>query len=634
MGDYAGHMLNCAKWFHSHTPKDIRALPARFDDTAGAIASMRDALLFEAHADFQAEIPKPGKPMLNAVDLPTDSPGIVNSRGTNVTIDRGDATVVPIEYRRTVYASVDESRIIDVKPARVANSLRAANRMLAKRVERDENRASTAVQRVEDTKRRRADTKRPVDRTEGEKPAKKGAHAPPDLDDAVVDDAVADSNSGPETSCAPPKPAAKTRKPAVAPVVNELEGMSDLLANDSLRNAAKQPRGVDPTFFQSPVPHDRHLSALMACDPHPNLRDTLLTGVPAQNEHLVITEGPPGTGKTFRLIEQVRQFMSRNPTERCFLCAPTNVGAADLYTRAFESGVIGCLVLSKEHMPAGVPAARWLTMNTAKLVVSTISARSGPKLCEQRFDACFVDEAAHCPESFVWGLLRPDTYALYLAGDSAQLPATVSRDGEALAHGRSLMERLRDIGVCAERLRVQRRMHPEIVAFPNAHFYGDELTTEYTPAEDLAEYAPYEVVHVRGEETRVGTSFENANETRAIAKFLETLTVAKERVVLITPYVAQQRLLRAQKMGVRVETVDSFQGKESDVVLLSLVRTEALGFWKEERRLNVALTRARHVLRVFASGAPTLLKEGVFGDLHDNAATRDRTTSPSPSPSP
>ena len=72
----------------------------------------------------------------------------------------------------------------------------------------------------------------------------------------------------------------------------------------------------------------------------------------------------------------------------------------------------------------------------------------------------------------------------------------------------------------------------------------------------------------------------------------------------------------------RVETVDSFQGKESDIVLLSLVRTNSEGFWNDERRLNVALTRARHALRVFVSNS-SLLKSGTFAHMFEDATRRE-----------
>ena len=139
------------------------------------------------------------------------------------------------------------------------------------------------------------------------------------------------------------------------------------------------------------------------------------------------------------------------------------------------------------------------------------------------------------------GLLRPETETLYLVGDTMQLPATVSRDGEQMGHGRSIMERLCDLGVHATKLTVQRRMHPEIVAYPNERFYGGELTTDYTPSTDLSEFTPLRIVNVSGAETAVGTSFQNEAEVQAIEDAFEGFSssgVELGQMVIITPYAA------------------------------------------------------------------------------------------------
>ena len=75
-------------------------------------------------------------------------------------------------------------------------------------------------------------------------------------------------------------------------------------------------------------------------------------------------------------------------------------------------------------------------------------------------------------------------------------------------------------------------------------------------------------------------------------------------MVVITPYAAQVQLLLSRKAGVEVHTVDSFQGREADVVVLSVVRdgSGGPGFWQDARRWTVALTRARRKLVVVATG--------------------------------
>ena len=72
-------------------------------------------------------------------------------------------------------------------------------------------------------------------------------------------------------------------------------------------------------------------------------------------------------------------------------------------------------------------------------------------------------------------------------------------------------------------------------------------------------------------------------------------------IVILCPYQAQARQLLSYGSDIEVHTIDSFQGREADIVLLSTVRTTECGFWLDSRRLCVALTRARHALHIIAS---------------------------------
>ena len=234
-----------------------------------------------------------------------------------------------------------------------------------------------------------------------------------------------------------------------------------------------------------------------------------------------------------------------------------------------------------------------------RFVVATVSARSGPVLDGQVFQAVFLDEAAQTSEALVWGLLRPEVELLVLAGDTQQLPAMVSETGRPLLHDRSLMERLSLLNYDNTiHLTEQNRMAPELLAFPNAAFYDGRLTCgPHVPAHGTIEV---HVVPEGREEQGNGTSWANRAEAVAAA----ALAKDDPDAVLISPYTAQCRLLLAQKTGRPVHTVDSFQGREADTIVLSIVRdgTEGLGFWMDPRRLNVALTRARKRLVLVVSG--------------------------------
>ena len=252
--------------------------------------------------------------------------------------------------------------------------------------------------------------------------------------------------------------------------------------------------------------------------------------------------------------------------------------------------------------PRVPPGTRVITNDPSRRIVcSTVSARAGPLLDARSFTDVFVDEACMLSESCAWALLRADVESLTMAGDPRQLPAMSSQSGEGLFHGRSLMERLLAQGYPSHALTEQHRMAPALLAFPNAEFYGGTLR--------CGAHAPPrgEVILQRvsgGREAAVGTSWRNALEAAAIAEYVGTLPAAdRAEAVVLVPYAAQAQAVLSKKLGVEVHTIDSFQGRQAPTVLLSLVRdgSAGFGFWEDDRRLVVALTRARTRLVVFAS---------------------------------
>ena len=121
---------------------------------------------------------------------------------------------------------------------------------------------------------------------------------------------------------------------------------------------------------------------------------------------------------------------------------------------------------------------------------------------------------------------------------------------------------------------------------------------------------------------------ENTAEARAAIDVALKLKEHFPRTVLITPYAAQVTRLRAMQSGVETYTVDSFQGKEADAVVLSTVRTPRVGagFWSDKRRLNVALTRAKHVMRIVGHGGWD--GDGILADLLRDAERRGVLVAP------
>ena len=103
------------------------------------------------------------------------------------------------------------------------------------------------------------------------------------------------------------------------------------------------------------------------------------------------------------------------------------------------------------------------------------------------------------------------------------------------------------------------------------------------------------------------------------SQVIETYHKLKENfneVIVISPYQAQCKLLKELDKSIEIHTVDSFQGRESDAVILTTVRTNNMGFWYDYRRLNVAMTRAKHALRII--GNTQSWNEGPLKDLKTN----------------
>ena len=265
----------------------------------------------------------------------------------------------------------------------------------------------------------------------------------------------------------------------------------------------------------------------------------------------------------------------------------------------------------------------------ATVICSTNTGLDSALLGALRFDLVVVDEACQCTEPACWvPLLR--AARLILAGDHCQLPPTIlsneaAREGFAV----SMQERLVKLygEPLSRRLLVQYRMHGQIMAFSSTEFYEGllqahesvvrhrlcdqpgvsevELTTEPVLFIDTSG-ASYDE-----EKEPTGSSWRNPDEALLAVKKVRDLLdcgVQPSDIAVITPYTAQVRLVREQlgNDAVDVGSVDGFQGREKEAVIISLVRsnkTNEIGFLKDVRRMNVALTRARRKLIVIGDSA-------------------------------
>ena len=272
-------------------------------------------------------------------------------------------------------------------------------------------------------------------------------------------------------------------------------------------------------------------------------------------------------------------------------------------------------------------------------------------LGDRWFQTAVVDEACQTPEPGCWvPLMRSDR--LILAGDPFQLPPTIlSSEAKDKGYSISMLERLMEL--CGDEttrlLTTQYRMHEDIMRFSSDHFYDGKLVAdEHVAGHRLCELPGIDTA----EETEkpveffdsAGAGWEEVIEPEGLSKLNEKEAtfvafkvrqlikhgVAVEDIAVIAPYAAQVRRLRkifrnvktesgeiAEIANVEVDTVDGFQGREKEVVVISLVRSNTqceIGFLQDYRRTNVALTRARRKLIVVGDSA-TLGSDEFYGSL-------------------
>lgn len=588
-------LLSCTMTFRNASSRQER-VQSTFASADEAVRVWLDVLLHEAREAMREPLAAvPRARYLHPVDVNTDTPGIFDDRESdhvfrarteslpNVTYDTASVPQPPARQVVECTDVVDEEhrRRVDDDASKELEAYLKATEKKARARQRQQERSAVAKEaRRNELPEQREERLREARAKREEARARRAAKG--------------------ETPKAPPR--------RVAPTFDE----DALLVDDrSIANVwgmeASKKSGGKLVYFAHPLPYHRHLQGLQLCDPSEHIARTLLRG--QENDDVECIQGPPGTGKTRRLVS-----LLRSAEGRVFLCAPTNVGAINLYRECVRQGFQDetSLVLAPDRIPPGT--AIYSNNPSRRFVCATVSARCGPRLTAERFENVFLDEAAQCIEATTWILFRGDVLRVVLAGDVRQLPAVVSSSGSRLQHQRSLMERLvDDLGYTnVVRLTEQHRMAPEIVAFPNRAFYDGTLTQgSHAPREGVVE-----VRCVEGREERTATSFRNLAEVDEVRRLVASMD-SRQDVVILTPYLAQCHVLLGQALQCEVHTIDSFQGREAETVVLSIVRdgSAGFGFWEDARRLTVALTRARRRLVVIASNVDAwpdgLLKEFV-----------------------
>ncbi len=282
----------------------------------------------------------------------------------------------------------------------------------------------------------------------------------------------------------------------------------------------------------------------------------------------------------------------------------------------------------------------------ARVIACTLTGAANRVLEGEKYSTLFIDEAAQALEAACWIAIRKAGRVIF-AGDHCQLPPTVKSIAALKGGlGKTLMERIvEQKPEVVTLLKVQYRMNEQIMRFSSDYFYNGEVET--APGITHRSILDYDLPmmwidteNVDGKEEFIGESCGRINRAEADLT-LSTLQeyfdkIGKNRILeesidvgIISPYRAQVQLLRKMirqkeffrpyRRLISVNTVDGFQGQERDVILISLVRSNdggEIGFLRDLRRMNVAITRARMKLIILGSAA-TMTSHPFYHKLYE-----------------
>ena len=282
----------------------------------------------------------------------------------------------------------------------------------------------------------------------------------------------------------------------------------------------------------------------------------------------------------------------------------------------------------------------------ARVIACTLVGAASRVLERKRFSSLFIDEAAQAIEAACWiAISRADR--VILAGDHCQLPPTIKCIEAARGGlGRTLLEKVvLHKPETMSLLKIQYRMHEAIMRFPFRWFYHDELEAapevKYRGILDFdtpVSWIDTSELDLQEKAVAEGTGRLNTGEAellvRELKNYMERIGIRRileEHIDfgVISPYRAQVHYLRHLlkkepffrpcRRLITVHTVDGFQGQERDVIMISLVRANEkgqIGFLRDLRRMNVAITRARMKLLILGE-AVTLTRHPFYRELYE-----------------
>uniref|UniRef100_A0A166D5Q4 Uncharacterized protein n=1 Tax=Daucus carota subsp. sativus TaxID=79200 RepID=A0A166D5Q4_DAUCS len=371
-----------------------------------------------------------------------------------------------------------------------------------------------------------------------------------------------------------------------------------------------------------------------------------------------LIQGPPGTGKTVTSAAIV-YHMAKQGQGQVLVCAPSNVAVDQLAEKISATGLKVVRLCAKSREAVSSPVEH-LTLHYQVRHLDTSEKSELHKLQQlkdEQGELSSSDEKKYkalkratereisqsadviCCTCVGAGDPRLANFRfrqVVLVGDHCQLgPVIMCKKAARAGLAQSLFERLVLLGVKPIRLQVQYRMHPSLSEFPSNSFYEGTLQNGVTINErqstgiDFPWPVPnrpmFFYVQMGQEEISAsGTSYLNRTEAANVEKIVTTFLksgVIPSQIGVITPYEGQRAYivnymsrngaLRQQLYKeIEVASVDSFQGREKDYIILSCVRSnehQGIGFLNDPRRLNVALTRARYGIVIL--GNPKVLSK-------------------------
>lgn len=265
-------------------------------------------------------------------------------------------------------------------------------------------------------------------------------------------------------------------------------------------------------------------------------------------------------------------------------------------------------------------------LEKSTIICGTLIGLQHDDIVDLKFDTLVVDEAGQALEPAIWSLAQ-QVNQLILAGDPYQLPPTLfSNESIKLGLAVSLIEKGIELNQPTSLLTTQYRMNDRIMQFSNLKFYNGLLKSDNACANlKLANdnYEAVEFIDTAGcgmdEQKDENGGISNSGEIEIVRKRITELGEIDGQIGVISPY--RNQIIQLQnnlpEFSGEIQTIDSFQGQERDSIVLSLVRSNPsgeIGFLKDYRRMNVAITRAKRKLIIVGDSA-TIGSDNFYSDL-------------------